>query len=153
MPTWLISLIAVLAAITASVIASVISARRTKHHLRALFAGRDSEKAVSSCVAAFAGTDERRVRLAYQWVQMLVNATSPPIQPEDDLWVDLRIDQGDADDLFESSHEWRGERAEEDSKQVAGSPTTVKELMAEVLAFQYEGYVEVPHRSALQNAG
>jgi hypothetical protein len=148
MPTWLLSLIAVLGIVAASLIAGFINVQRTRRRLRELFGGRDNSSAISSCLLAFPDVEERRVRLAYRWVQTVTNYPTPPIQFDDRLEDDLRIDQGDVDAMLESSHEWRGTRESDRDVQSVDPLTTVKDLMAEVLAYQYEGYVDAPHKDS-----
>jgi hypothetical protein len=94
-------------------------------------------------VEEFPDIAKERVVAAYVWVQQLVDLDAAAIQARDDLWRDLRIDQGEADDKFESSHLWRGEEAKPKVPASEDPVNTVRDLMAEVLAYGYEGYSRV----------
>ena len=99
--------------------------------------------AKQSCIAAFPELKPQRVAQAYEWVQMLVNYYNAPLLPDDNLWADLQVDQGDADDLYESAHEWSGAASSSVKVPTNRAIETVRDLMAEVLDLGYEGYVSV----------
>jgi hypothetical protein len=139
----LLVVLAILAVVGGSLLVGAVTAYRTRHHLRRVVAGRSENAAFATCLAAFKGIDAQRVRLAYHWVQELVDFPSAPICAEDELWTTLRVDQGEADDMFESSHEWRGDDPRGGSTDTAKHPKTVADLMAQILAFGYEGYANV----------
>jgi hypothetical protein len=150
MPGWLKIVLCFLALTAATLLAGVLGAYRTRRKLRSLFAGRNEASAYQSCLTAFSEIDESRVRLAYRWVQELVSLPNALIHADDDLWKDLRIDQGDADNLFECAHEWRRESAATENVSLTKPPETVEDLMREVLA--YEGYVETLRRKSSQTS-
>ena len=152
MAVWLKSLLAVSTILALSLGFAIWRTRKVKRQLAQHFAGRDEQTCLSTCLEAFATTDPQRVRDAYSWVQALVNYPSAPIDVEDNLWTDLGIDQGDADALFESSHEWRGLASRPEGLHPTDPPKTVRELVAQVLWYGYEGYAVVLREYKRANA-
>ena len=153
MSLWFYAIAAIFICVAAVVTHVAIQALLNKRHLRKVFHDRAPEAAFESCRATFPQIEPHRVALAYSWVQALVPFAEPaPIAATDDLWKHLRIDQGSIDNQFESAHEWRGERPETSAKLRTPPLCTVRDLMAEVLAHEYEGYAAVPSRGAKKNA-
>ena len=141
MPVWVSVTLAAIAVLAAWLGIQCVSSVLTRRHLQRLFTGRNAEFSLESSVACFPDLPRERVVLAYRWVQMLINFDSPPIYPADDLSVDLKIDQGETDNRFECSHEWRGESSTQ-TKANDRPVKTVRDPMEEVLSYGYEGY---PH--------
>lgn len=132
-----------LAVASGSLLVGGFSTYRNRRHLRRIFSVRNEKAAFATCLAAFEGIDAERVRLAYHWVQELVDFPNAPICADDKLWGGLRIDQGEADDMFESSHEWRGDDSRDASVETAEPPETVADFMTQILSFRYEGYANI----------
>jgi len=153
MSSWFYAIAALFVCVAAVVAHVAIQSLLNKRHLRKVFHDRVPEAAFDSCKATFPQVEQHRIALAYSWVQALVPFAEPaPIEATDDLWKQLRIDQGSIDDQFESAHEWRGERPEASARLHTSPLCTVRDLMAEVLAQGYEGYAAVPSRGARRNA-
>src|SRR5262249_15359091 len=141
---WTEALIAVLVFVGLAIVAGIARASLHRRHVYRILARRDPAASLATCVDAFPDIDQDRVMLAYLWVQQLVDMEAAPICADDDLWRDLRIDQGEADDKLESSYEWRGEEQRLSRPAREGPAQTVRDLMDQVLAYGYEGYSRVP---------
>jgi len=142
MPPWLVGLIGVVAIVGGGVAVSGASGALRRRRVRRVLAGRDPAESFATCAQLFPALERERIALAYLWVQQLVDVEGAPITASDDIWRDLEIDQGEADDKFESSYEWRG--GEDQSAAAPEHPVrTVRDLMEEVLAYGYEGYSRV----------
>ena len=152
MPTWQKLFLALLAVVGLSLGIGALRALRNRRQLDKLFSQRHSDECLASCLGEFESIDPKRVRHAYAWVQTLVNYPRAPIRADDNLWTDLRIDQGETDDLFESSHEWRGDAHESVGPAPGEPPKTVRDLMAQLLWYLYEGYVSVLSRAGERDA-
>ena len=142
-------LIAALALVGGWLAVSFVGAALRRHQVRRVLSGRDPAVSLATCMEAFSGIERERVELAYLWVQQLVDVERAPICADDDVSRDLQIDQGETDDKFESSHEWRGIELDESASAPQDPIRTVRDLMGEVLAYGYEGYSRidngVPH--------
>jgi hypothetical protein len=143
MSPWVSGTLVVIGMLAASVVLGIVGGLWARHRLRALFADREPAGAFATCAAAFEGMDSARVQLAYRWVQQLVDFPEAPLCAGDDLWRDLRLDQGTVDNELECSHQWRGEDARDELVEQKAEPRTVEDLMAQLLAWRYEGYAAV----------
>lgn len=143
MSRWLVALIAALVMLGGWVAASFVGATLRRRQVRRVLSGRDPAVSLATCIDAFAGIEQERVRLAYLWVQQLVDVEGAPICADDDVSRDLQIDQGEVDDKFEAAHEWRGSEVNESASVPKDPIRTVRDLMGEVLAYGYEGYSRI----------
>ena len=143
MSPWLLAAIAAFVIVGGWVAVSFVGAAMRRRRVRRLLSGRDPEVSLATCIDAFPSVERERVELAYLWVQQLVDVESAPICADDDVSRDLQIDQGEADDKFESSHEWRGNEPHESASPPNDPIRTVRDLMGEVLAYGYEGYSRI----------
>jgi hypothetical protein len=142
MSPWLFGFLAVFGVVSVVAVWALVQVVLTKRHLRRLFAGRTPDAALNTCRTSLPDIEPHRVELAYRWVQELVPFEQPPIHANDNLWSDLLIDQGNADDRLESSQEWLGQSTSQPAAAPPyPSPQTVRDLMAIILAYGYEGYL------------
>lgn len=143
MTRWLTVLVAAVGVVGAWIAVQVASTSIRRRHLRRFLEERDTGESLRSCVDSFAGIDRERVELAYRWVQQLVEYPEAPLLADDDIWRDLRIDQGEADAKFEAAEQWKPS----DVTSSGGTPhqpiRTVRDLMSEVLERGYEGYSRI----------
>lgn len=91
--------------IGASVGLAILGQLPLRRRLAALAATRDPHLALARFHAALADVPERLRQDSYGLIQGVVPVPNFPVLPEDDLWRDLDLDQGNVDNAFESYFE------------------------------------------------
>lgn len=138
-----------------------LRARARFGDLRRMLSERDAVAARDEVLQAFAEIDPVRVDTAYRWVQHVVEESTgivgAAVRISDVLEQDLQIEPVVIDDLFEDSHEWRGDVPETPEVDPVEDPVFVRDLMATILHYGYEAYVDVPgvqrHRASTKTGG